>query len=413
MMMLTSVESLTHSEDSLRPVVRRPSTASGAARLHGSRSASILLETEQGGAASSQPVSRPSTATLPHLAKGAPSRDPTVVLLRQRNRQLEADIGAMEAHYRAQLQAYADSSRMFGFSRPPDKLVAYWAEAQLLLNRAIAEQYGSGRDADAEPGSSQLAAHRLSQQLSAAELRAVRTRYEYQVEHARSELVQAKAELHSAHAELRAGEQKEKAAQAVAQATALETKLKEVGNRLRAPATALAFSFWARERESAQHNARLHALLEQQRALEVALSAAREGAQAEASQLVAEASLQASTIESRYERQLAEAKAAAEALQALQDAKAKHERIELLHRQADRIALLRQSETLEAKLSLAHYELGQLALHKAAQDDELGGLRKRCAELSEEAKEHAALVIEAATAKSELAELQVMASDGF
>ena len=204
MMMLTSVESLTHSEDSLRPVVRRPSTASGAARLHGSRSASILLETEQGGAASSQPVSRPSTATLPHLAKGAPSRDPTVVLLRQRNRQLEADIGAMEAHYRAQLQAYADSSRMFGFSRPPDKLVAYWAEAQLLLNRAIAEQYGSGRDADAEPGSSQLAAHRLSQQLSAAELRAVRTRYEYQVEHARSELVQAKAELHSAHAELRA-----------------------------------------------------------------------------------------------------------------------------------------------------------------------------------------------------------------
>jgi hypothetical protein len=174
--------------------VRRPSTASGAARLHGSRSASILLETEQGGAASSQPVSRPSTATLPHLAKGAPSRDPTVVLLRQRNRQLEADIGAMEAHYRAQLQAYADSSRMFGFSRPPDKLVAYWAEAQLLLNRAIAEQYGSGRDADAEPGSSQLAAHRLSQQLSAAELRAVRTRYEHQVEHARSELVQAKAD---------------------------------------------------------------------------------------------------------------------------------------------------------------------------------------------------------------------------
>ena len=81
------------------------------------------------------------------------------------------------------------------------------------------------------------------------------------------------------------------------------------------------------------------------------------------------------------------------------------------HHQADRIALLRQSETLEAKLSLAHYELGQLALHKAAQDDELGGLRKRCAELSEEAKEHAALVIEAATAKSELAELQVMASD--
>ena len=83
------------------------------------------------------------------------------------------------------------------------------------------------------------------------------------------------------------------------------------------------------------------------------------------------------------------------------------------HHQADRIALLRQSETLEAKLSLAHYELGQLALHKAAQDDELGGLRKRCAELSEEAKEHAALVIEAAMAKSELAELQVMASDGF
>jgi hypothetical protein len=65
------------------------------------------------------------------------------------------------------------------------------------------------------------------------------------------------------------------------------------------PATALAFSFWARERESAQHNARLHALLEQQRALEVALSTAREGAQAEASQLVAEASLQASAIESR------------------------------------------------------------------------------------------------------------------
>jgi len=81
------------------------------------------------------------------------------------------------------------------------------------------------------------------------------------------------------------------------------------------------------------------------------------------------------------------------------------------HHQADRIALLRQSETLEAKLSLAHYELGQLALHKAAQDDELGGLRKRCAELSEEAKEHAALVTEAAMAKSELAELQVMASD--
>ena len=45
--------------------------------------------------------------------------------------------------------------------------------------------------------------------------------------------------------------------------------------------------------------ARLHALLEQQRALEVALSTAREGAQAEASQLVAEASLQASAIESR------------------------------------------------------------------------------------------------------------------
>ena len=75
--------------------------------------------------------------------------------------------------------------------------------------------------------------------------------------------------------------------------------LHQVGNRLRAPATALAFSFWARERESAQHNARLHALLEQQRALEVALSTAREGAQAEASQLVAEASLQASAIESR------------------------------------------------------------------------------------------------------------------
>ena len=204
MLTLTSFESLNHSEESLRPVVRRPSTASGAARLHGSRSASILLETEPGGAASSQPVSRPSTATLPHLAKGAPSRDPTVVLLRQRNRQLEADIGAMEAHYRAQLQAYADSSRMFGFSRPPDKLVAYWAEAQLLLNRAIAEQYGGGRDSDAEPGSSQLAAHRLSQQLSAAELRAVRTRYEHQVEHARSELVHAKAELHKAHAELRA-----------------------------------------------------------------------------------------------------------------------------------------------------------------------------------------------------------------
>ena len=204
MLTLTSFESLNHSEESLRPVVRRPSTASGAARLHGSRSASILLETEPGGAASSQPVSRPSTATLPHLAKGAPSRDPTVVLLRQRNRQLEADIGAMEAHYRAQLQAYADSSRMFGFSRPPDKLVAYWAEAQLLLNRAIAEQYGGGRDSDAEPGSSQLAAHRLSQQLSSAELRAVRTRYEHQVEHARSELVHAKAELHKAHAELRA-----------------------------------------------------------------------------------------------------------------------------------------------------------------------------------------------------------------
>ena len=79
--------------------------------------------------------------------------------------------------------------------------------------------------------------------------------------------------------------------------------------------------------------------------------------------------------------------------------------------QADRMALLRQSETLEAKLSLAHYELGQLALHKAAQDDELGGLRKRCAELSEEAKEHAAVVLEAATAKSELTELRVMATD--
>ncbi len=38
-------------------------------------------------------------------------------------------------------------------------------------------------------------------------------------------------------------------------------------------------------------------------------------------------------VDGRYERQLAEAKAAAEALQALQDAKAKHERIELLHRQ--------------------------------------------------------------------------------
>ena len=75
------------------------------------------------------------------------------------------------------------------------------------------------------------------------------------------------------------------------------------------------------------------------------------------------------------------------------------------------MALLRQSETLEAKLSLAHYELGQLALHKAAQDDELGGLRRRCAELSEEAKEHAAVVLEAATAKSELTELRVMATD--
>ena len=78
-------------------------------------------------------------------------------------------------------------------------------------------------------------------------------------------------------------------------------RLREVGNRLRAPATALAFSFWALERENAQHNARLHALLEQQRALEAALSTAREGAQAEAFQLVAEASLQASAIESRYE----------------------------------------------------------------------------------------------------------------
>ena len=103
MLQLTSVEGMGSGIEIPRPAPhRRPATASASApRLHGSHSAtSIPLVTTTPPESTSQPASRPSTATLPHLGarsapirdEGAPRRDPTVLQLRQRNRQLEAEV---------------------------------------------------------------------------------------------------------------------------------------------------------------------------------------------------------------------------------------------------------------------------------------------------------------------------------
>ena len=150
-----------------------------------------------GQVASSLPVTRPGSAfsSLPSL-RHPPSqdgeqpvarRDPpnnVVKQLRQRNRQLEAEVEGVEAHYRSLIQAYADNGRMYGMSRPPDKLVAYWAEAQRLMNNAIDQHYGGGVDGS---------------RLSAEELMNVRAHYEQRVLHANGQLEQALAQIDQLH----------------------------------------------------------------------------------------------------------------------------------------------------------------------------------------------------------------------
>ena len=134
--------------------------------------------------------------------------------VRQRNRELEAEIETLEQHYRAQIQAYSDTCRMIGISRPPDKMVAYWGEAQRLMNMAIEAVYNlrapsapltlTSLDDDADDGlpstatshgTEQTAVHRLTQRLSAGELRAVRTRFAQRADQHRAALELANADL--------------------------------------------------------------------------------------------------------------------------------------------------------------------------------------------------------------------------
>jgi len=400
----------------------------------------------------------------PHPAVGREIRH-----LRQRNKELEAEI-----------KAYADNCRMFGINRPPDRQIAYWQEAQRLLNNAIECHYGGAVPTPTLPDGSespqsvmdQLAADRLSQQLSAVELKKVRTRYEQRVEMTE----QAQAERQSLRGELREMRQKlgggkawaaegngvvsGKGGEPMVPQLVHEMKVKELKiahnhellDRMDALRKELAAEYKSRSEDlSKAKNDKV------QQEIECAL-----GKSKEQQTRAQEASAHANALE----RKLAEVKQQAAEQLAAEEAKAKEERVELLRRQigrrmmnsdiangwaawhelwsAKRYALgrlksvarqlkapelsqsfgfwahdqletrrkrelekmLKNNESLEGRLRYALYELNQLTLVKAAQADELIGLRRRVADLSDETKLKGAELLSAAAAKKELGEMQ-------
>jgi len=244
-------------------------------------------------------------------------------------------------------------------------------------------------------------------------------------------------------------------------------KLRDVANSLKAPELSNAFSFWTVDIVETKKQAAYKEMLDTKKQLEEQLAVAQKMRKDLQHCVRSEdAETAAAAIETRYERQLAEAKAAAEQMQALAEANAKEERVELLRKQAvrrvmnagmasgwaawvelweaktyamkrlrqvgntlkapeklsafdfwaaelweakreaERKELLSSNHTLEGQLRYAHYELGQVTLLKAAQDDELAGLRARLSEVTVGGKDVYAKAREADIAKKELSELQ-------
>ena len=85
---------------------------------------------------------------------------------KERTRQLEAELKrskADAAQARARMQAFADTCRMQGLQTPHDGMLAFWEEAQALLQSAVEGQYGKSMSA---------------LRLSVGELRACRHKHE-------------------------------------------------------------------------------------------------------------------------------------------------------------------------------------------------------------------------------------------
>jgi len=80
-------------------------------------------------------------------------------------------------------------------------------------------------------------------------------------------------------------------------------------------------------------------------------------------------------------------------------------------REAEYIEQLRASDELAAQLRVAHYEMGVAALHQAANDDERTGLRQKVAELTDELKRKSGATSMGAAARRELSELKELYQD--
>lgn len=387
--------------------------------------------------------------------------------LRQRNREMAAevksltdDMEAVEQHYRTRLQAYSDTCRMHGMNAPSESTVAYWEEAQTLLRTVIELQYGGGRSGLGE--------------LSVAELKKVRKRFEQRIKVDRVRVEQANAEVEKLRTELSELRQGGGAGGAAAQKASDRPPSAKGASHPSAPAVPLLVHEAKLRELRSEHDAKMRelrsshstALKHEHERVEVE-AAGREAA--ERAKLTSATSV--ATME--LERQLAEVNAAADAKAALEAAKEREARIELLRRQvvrrmknadlskgwtawqelwearryqqallreagmklkapalssafafwvkdhldakreAEYKAMLQHSDSLEDRLRYAHYETGQLALIKAAQEDELQGLRLRVSELSStvSSPERHAATARASAARQELGQLQAMYRD--
>ena len=443
--------------------------------------------------------------------------------LRHRNRELEGEL----ISYSSTLQ------------------VAYWQEAQELLNHAIQDYHatlfpgadgeadgglrpwsardllakqirgdeesgkdeapqnawhsetarlGPTRDSPQAAGSRQHAATADPAQLTATELSQIRSWYVRRIVDTERKLEVAQVEQRSARAEVQA-----MSAQVQSQLASSEAKSKTSATQPSprplpdagfAPApVSSAAERWEREHLEAElrqsratHAAELHR--ERERAVEA--EAGRRRVEERLAKVEAEVQLKmakaldeqkhslsgASTAQIvGLERQVVELQAAAEQQREAEEAKAREERVSLLHRQAMRrivsmglakgwsawvegweakthallrlrecghklrggamsaafafwvsdhlerireaeyVEQLRASNELEAQLRVAHYEMGVAALHQAANDDERTGLRQKVAELTDDMKRKSGATAMGAAARRELSELKDMYQD--
>lgn len=235
--------------------------------------------------------------------------------MRQRALELETEVKdarAVAQQYRTKFQAFADTCRMQGLSTPSDNAVAFWEEAQRLLTAAIKLQYGKKLG---------------GQQLSATELKQVRARYEQRIAEGQAMLDHAEAERYKLQDELALLRRKASTSENGSSNGAKGT------NSAPAPAPPPTEPMMpVREHEEKLKEVqRKHAT-----ELQGAVGKLKDEAAANERAMLSSATSSYRKQELEMQRQLLAAQASAEERAALDAAKAKEERIELLHRQSMR-----------------------------------------------------------------------------